>query len=141
MPESRIEQSKMMITYYDSVGLTIKNLSKISGTKEYAMRFYKSTLGSRRYFVKGKGDFYNGNKTFMGSIWIWCCGRDCTEHRVVIIRNLETATDYEHNGPDLVSTTLFSECSYIDNNDEKNDELVRYYQELRNKKKAKNNIQ
>jgi len=148
-PKDPIERSKMMINYFDSVGLSIDDISEVSGIKEYSIDFHKLTLSTIIYFVKGKETFfYNENKTYIGSVNIWCCRDctkrckpDCTEHRIVILRNLETAIDYEYTGPDLLMMTLFSECrSNINEDDEKNDELLRYYMELRNKKKNKNNI-
>jgi len=147
IPKNRIELSKMMISYYDSVGLSIKDFSEMYRINSYHMRFFKSTFMTIRYFVKKKPMSqrlytYTEEKTYLGTINIWRCKPDSTKYRLVILRNLETATDYEYNGPDVASTTLFSECrshiKYNYNDDEKSEELVKYYKELTNKKKKPN---
>jgi hypothetical protein len=144
IPRNRIKQSKMMIAYFDSVGFTLNDLSKMSGVINYTMSFYKSTSATIRYFVKKEPNLYtyNGNKTFLGYVAIGRCENDSTKWNVRILRNLETAgKDYEYSGPNMSRTMLLDECNSYIPDDEKNNELVRYYQELRNKKKAKNNIQ
>jgi hypothetical protein len=50
-----VEQSKMMIAYFDSVGLSIDYLSsEMPEIKLYRMSFYKSTHATRKYFVEKK---------------------------------------------------------------------------------------
>jgi len=141
MPKNKIEQSKTMIAYFDSVGFTINTLSRMSGIKYYSMDFYKSTSATIGYFVKGEPDLYkyNANKTYFGAVTIMRCKSDSTKWSVQIIRNLGTARDYEHDGPDLSRTILLNGCRSYIHDDEKNDELLRYYMELRNKKKNKSN--
>jgi len=140
MPKNKIKKSKIMITYFDSVGFTINDLSKMYRIKYYNMSFYKSIDATIRYFVKREPDLhtYNGNKTYLGAVTVMRCKSDSTKWSVQISRNLGTARDYEHNGPNLSKTVLLNECNSYIHDDEKNDDLVRYYMELRNKKKKNN---
>jgi hypothetical protein len=141
MPKNKIKQSKTMVAYFDSVGRSINDLTRMSGIEYYSMSFYKSTFATRRYFVKRdpNAHTYNGNKTYLGSVVIMSCKCDSAKWNIHVLRNLGTAREYEYNGPDLAMTTLFDECrSYIPD-DEKNEELVRYYMELRNRRKTENN--
>jgi len=137
MPRNKIEQSKTMMAYFDSVGLTINALSKMSRIKHYSMDFYKSTSATIRYFVKEEPNLYtyNGNKTYLGGVTMRRCKIDSTKWDVQILRNLGTAKDYKHNGPDMSRIMLLNECRSYIHDDERNDELLRYYMELKNKKR------
>jgi hypothetical protein len=117
------------------------------------MGFYKSTPATIKYLVKKEPNLYtfvkkepkkykyNGNTTYLGYVAIVRCEDDSSKWNVSISRNLGTAIEYESNGPNTSVTMLFNECSSDFYASEKNDELVRYYMELRNKKRTQNNIQ
>jgi hypothetical protein len=135
-----LEQSKIMIAYFDSVGLSIDDLLKMPEIKYYYMSFYKSTYATRKHFVKGKKvSTYNGNKTYLGVVSMTRCNDDSTKWRVRISRNLGTEDDYDKIGPKTKDEFLQNECDpeydpyWREVN--KDNELVKYYMELREKRK------
>jgi hypothetical protein len=66
IPRNKVRQSKIMINYFDSVGLTINDILEMPGIKNYTMDFFKLTNVTRRYFIEKRGSTYNGNKTYLG---------------------------------------------------------------------------
>jgi hypothetical protein len=135
-----LEQSKMMITYFDSIGLSIDDLLKMPEIRYYSMYFYKSTYATRKHFVKGKKvSTYNGNKTYLGVVSMARCKDDFTKWKVIIDRNLGTSDSFDKIGPDTKDEFLYNECDreydpyWREVN--KDNELVKYYMELRDKRK------
>jgi len=140
IPQNDVEQSKIMIAYFDSVGLSLNELLKKPEIKYYYMNFYKSTYATRRYFVKMNGipkkehDTYNGNETDLGYIYMGRCVGDSTKWKIKIGRNLGTADNYDWQGADIESVFLQNECVPNWDDANKNNDLVKYYMELKNKK-------
>ena len=147
IPRNNVIQSKIMISYFDSIGLSINNLVESPEIKYYHIFFYKSTDETRRYFIdKNFSVAYDGNETYLGSIGVLRCKRDSTKWKIEISRNLGTAENYDIQGPQTEEQYLQNECDSIwyrhDKHDnlvtyygvDKNNELVKYYMELKNKK-------
>jgi hypothetical protein len=136
------KQSKVMIAYFDSAGLSKNYLSKMPEIKHYSMSFYRSTHATRRHFLeKKKVSTYNGNKTYLGYIHIGRCEDDSTKWKINISRNLGTADDYDKQGADTKNELLYNECKpyWYENPNwyeaNKDNELVKYYMGLRGKRK------
>jgi len=129
-----VGQSKMMIAYYDSVGLSIDELLKMPEIKHYWMYFCISTYATRRYFIEKKGDTYDGNETGLGYIYIGRCKEDSTKWKITIGRNLGTADDFDKVGGNSTSEFLQNEYDSGWYEANKDNELVKYYMGLRGKK-------
>jgi len=126
----------MMIAYYDSAGLSIDELLKMPEIKHYYMNFYISTYATRRYFIEKKGDTYDGNETDLGLIYVGRCKDDSTKWEIKIGRNLgveNKADDYDKQGGQSTREFLQNECSPGWYEDNKDNELVKYYTGLRDK--------
>jgi hypothetical protein len=103
--------------------------------KFYAMHFFKSTRATRKHFVEKKKVFtYNGNETYLGSVTLWRCKDDSTKWRIRITRNLGTADSFDHQGPAIKYEFLQNECDHDWYEANKNNELVKYYMGLREKR-------
>ena len=155
MPKDTLEQSKIMIAYFDSVGLSKNYLSsKMPEIRYYSMFFYKSTYITRRHFIE-QGKYwvenkrvpsavhrrsFDGNKTYLGNILMVHCKDDATKWRVLISRRFRTYEFLKGEGFYVRNALLLNECSYNWYESEKDKErgkvLVEYYMELRNKKNA-----
>ena len=133
-----LTQSKIMIAYFDSVGLSANDLFEMPEIKYYNMFFYKSTHATRERFVgKKKVSTYNGNKTYLGFISMLRCEDDYTKWKIEIGRNLGTADNFDLQGPNTKDEFLQNECDPDWYEANKDNELVKYYTELRGKKNAK----
>jgi hypothetical protein len=146
MPKDHLERCKIMIAYVDSVGLNISDLSKMPGIKHYCVSFYKQTPTTIRYFIKkdhsGRYALRDAERDEIGTIFISRCDDDSTKWRGKIRKSLGMADLRQDGYPKGVNIMLFDECKrripeYV--YDEKNEELVRYYMELRNRRKTENN--
>jgi len=139
IPQNNLKQSKIMINYFDSMGLSVHNFEVMPEVKHYFMYFYKSTIATRKYFIamedapKTKGDAYNENKTSLGYIYMGRC-KESHKLKITIGRNLGTADDFDIRGLNTDRTFLKDECDTNWYNVNKNNELVKYYMELKNKK-------
>jgi len=139
-PQNNLEQSKIMIAYFDSIGFSVHELSKMPEIKYYHMFFCKSTRATRRFFIEindvneRKYLTYDANKTYLGDIFVGHCKNDSNKWRISITRNLGTEPDCEYIGAKTRSEFLQNECDSNWYEANKNNELVRYYMELRDKK-------
>jgi hypothetical protein len=144
-------QYEMMIAYFDSVGLSISDLSEMPGIKYYDMWFYKSTEATRKYFTEKREDRRSKDfdriepYVYLGHISMFHCGHDSTEWVTKV--SIKTGVSEED---DIIyeSTVLSNECGanideendrllgYFIGRAKENDELVRYYMELKDKKNA-----
>jgi hypothetical protein len=132
------EQSKMMIAYFDSAGLSVNEFLEMPEIKHYRMSFYKSTHETRKYFVeKKKVSTYNGNEIDLGDIYMGRCEDDSAKLKISIDRNLGTSEDYDKLGANAKREFLYNECDpdWYPSKDSK--ELVKYYVGLRYKRNAK----
>jgi hypothetical protein len=135
IPRNNMKESKIMIAYFDSMGLSMDDLSMMPEIRDYNMFFYRSTRATRRYFIeKNTNKAYNANKTYLGNILVGRCGNNSTKWMVSITRNLGTEPDADYVGCKTKDEFLQNECdpSWYETN--KNNELVRYYMELKGKK-------
>jgi hypothetical protein len=141
IPQNDTKQSKIMIAYFDSVGPSGNYFSEIPEIKHYLMSFYKSTRATREYFIEKKNvSTYNGNETDLGSVYMGRCKNDPTKWKVIIARNFETTEDYDYLGVNTKDEFLQNECDPDWYEANKNNELVKYYMELREKRKKVGNI-
>jgi hypothetical protein len=132
-----MKQSKIMISYFDSIGLSMNNLLEMPEIKAYKMDFYKSTYATRAHFLEDRwGSTSNGNKTYLGSLHMGHCQNDSTKWRVRIVRNLGTSEDFDILGPVIEDEYLQYDCDSNWYEANKNNELVRYYMELRRRRGA-----
>ncbi|MDR1811920.1 MAG: hypothetical protein LBQ87_03765 [Candidatus Fibromonas sp.] len=157
IPKDFSEQSKIMIAYFDSVGLSISDLSKMPEIKYYDMSFYKSTYATRKYFVEEKDVPYSERKrsdrldeTYLGDVSISRCKNDAKLVDVSITRYKNDAkkwlkwlisTDRTLGRADeefiIEIIMLLNECGSVPYIAKENKELVKYYMELRDKNNAK----
>ena len=131
-----VEQSKIMIAYFDSAGLVNEFLEKPE-INYYKMFFYKSTHATRKYFVEKKGSTYNGNKTYLGAISMGRCKNDSTKWEIEIARNVGVADNFDEQGPVTEDEFLQNECNpywHITDRTSGN-ELAKYYMKLRDRRK------
>jgi hypothetical protein len=122
----------------------------MSGIKRYGVFFYKKTHHTVNYVIKairsGRYAFRDLTREKIGTMHMGRCDDDSAKWKVEVTKSLGKTNLYEHGYPKTVDIMLFNECRssipeyYYPERHEKNDELVRYYMELKNKKKTKNNI-
>jgi len=134
IPRKKIKQSKIMITYFDSVGLSIDNLREMPEINHYFMYFWKSTLITREHFIeKTYIRNINSNETYLGDIYVGRCKKDFTKWNVVIGINLGTDPDADYTGGHIKEEYLQNDCDPAWYESHKDNDLVKYYMELRNK--------
>jgi hypothetical protein len=153
VPKNGLNQYKMMIAYFDSVGLSISELSEMPGIKYYDMWFYKSTYASKKYFTEKRE--YRRSETYdhiapyvyLGHISMFHCGLDSIKWVIKISRKIGIDDDdYAINESTILSNQCGANIGGAEERDEllgnfigrakENDELVRYYMELKDKKNA-----
>jgi hypothetical protein len=126
-----------MINYFDSVGLSVNDLLEMPGINHYFMHFYKSTDATRRVFVENQHvSTYDGNRTYLGNLFVGYCRCDSTKWRVIIARNLGTSEDFDILGAVTKDEYLQNDCDPGWYEANKNNELVRYYMELRSRRES-----
>ena len=130
MPKNKLEQSKIMIAYFDSVGLSIDDLvTKMPEVNLYIMFFYKST-NAKYYVVKN-------NETSLGTVALNCCKDDTTRWEVTINRPIP-GVYYEDGDYRNETVVLLNPCEPIHPYwATENRELENYYNELRDKRNNK----
>lgn len=68
-PTDTLELLKMMIAYYDSVGISLPELKQRGDLADYSMDFVKDTRATRKhYLIKEKDVQTNPNETYIGYI-------------------------------------------------------------------------
>jgi hypothetical protein len=139
IPENKphnVTQSKIMIAYFDSIGFAVNELFEMPEINYYNMSFYKSTHATRKYFVeRKKGSTYNGNETYLGTVSMIRCKDDSAKWKIEIARNLGTADNIDKQGANTKDEFLQNECDPDWYEANKDNELVKYYMELREKRK------
>jgi hypothetical protein len=136
--KNTVKQSKIMIAYFDSAGLSVNELLKMPEINYCSMFFYKSTRATRKHFVENKKvSTYNGNETYLGSVALVRCKDDPAKLQIDITRNLGTADNIDKQGPATKNEFLQNECDPDWYEANKDNELVKYYMELREKRNAK----
>jgi hypothetical protein len=138
IPRNKIKQSKIMIAYFDSVGFSIDNLKEIPEINHYCMYFWKSTRATRGVFIEKTniGDNINANKTYLGDIYVDRCKKNFTKWNVGIGINLGTDPDADYTGGHIKDEYLQNDCDPAWYEVNKNNDLVKYYMGLINKRTA-----
>jgi len=151
MPNDTMELKRLMIYHFLHSTSAIDSLQKNSNLNGVYCSFLKSTLGTRKRFFSltdkekqragsytsphGRNSlgWYN-NKTYIGNVFVWRCKEDNTKLTAIIWINLGTDCDYRERLPDVEEDILLNECESDWYEKNKNDELVKYYIKLKDKK-------
>jgi hypothetical protein len=150
MPKDGLKQSKIMVAYFDSVGLSLNYfMTKMPEIKYYYMHFYKSTYVTRKYFKEASKDWTNERnlssmlvdrfvsnepETYLGKISMFRCRHDLTKWAITTGRKTGVSID-DHVETETV--ILLDGCDSYWSEVKENKELVKYYTELRDKNNAK----
>jgi len=134
------KRSKMMIAYYDSVGLSINDLKKMPEINHYFMYFYRLTYDTK-YLIEQKEDVnieklaaYNDGYSYLGYIYVGRCKKDnTTMWKTQIGRNNKTVDNYDVMGPKARADFLQKYGPCLHEAHEEDNELAKYYNELKNK--------
>lgn len=117
-PKNALEQIKMMIAYYDSVGMSLTELKSRRDITMSSMWFIKDTKSTRRYYWEGEEDVQtNPNETFIGKILFvevddeneFKVSKDSAKWRVAVYINLGDEPDAEYTGVHFRCYPLYDE--------------------------------
>lgn len=135
-PKDTMEQIKMMLNYYDSVGMALAELKVRNDINYYDMSFLRTTYATRKFYLENDITMMcNWNKTSIGAVCIWNtkelgkCKRS-GKWKINVLINLGTEPDADYIGTNTRSYLLLDESDpdWWENN--KNDELVKYFRKL-----------
>lgn len=135
-PIDTMEQIKMMLNYYDSVGMVLAELKVRNDINYYAMGFWRNTYATRKFYLDNDITMMcNRNKTSIGAVCLWNtkelgkCKRS-GKWKIDVSINLGTEPDADYIGTNTRSYLLLDESDpdWWENN--KNDELVQYFRKL-----------
>jgi hypothetical protein len=151
MPKDQLEKSKIMIAYYNSVGLSCSEfIDQYLDKDVYIMSFLKSTRATLKYNNKVERNLLKGlppprvrqlrgsetqfrKKSYLGRIRMSRCENDSTKCMISIFVDTGVSED---GWLQTDRTVLFNECDdgrYWNKVDYDN-ELVKYFMELRSKR-------
>jgi len=131
---------RLMILHYLQLTSSADSLSVYSDLDAAGCVFLRSTRSTREYYIEGKIHYYSktqavDHETYVGIIRMDRCEYDNTKRMVTISVHLGTESiEFKERGPNLETDTLLNECSsswYVRNKD---NELVKYFMELRDGK-------
>ena len=111
-PKDTLERMKMMINYHDTTGLSLADLKKQMHVK------------------------CNDNETYIGSICIARMEESPDKWKIVINYNLGTEPDADYIGTKSKDYILYDERDSNFYEKYKDDEIVRYYHELQERKRC-----
>jgi hypothetical protein len=150
MPKDDLEQSKIMVAYFDSVGLSLNYfMTKMPEIKTYYIVFHKSTYVTRKYFTEASKDWTNRRnlssmlvksfvsnepETYLGNVSMFRCRHDLTKWAITTDRKTGVSRD---NYVEKETVILLDGCDSYWSGVKENKELVKYYMELRDKNNAK----
>jgi len=126
VPTNDLEKSKMMIAYFDSAGFSM--VSEVESF--YGMAFYKLNNTTLNGDYKAEYD--------LGGVYMIRCENDPSKWKISFNINTGDIKKMEHGHmPITEDTMLLDECgcetAWCEDN-KNNEELVKYYAELRSKK-------
>jgi len=148
-PWNDFERSKMMLAYFDSAGPSLGDISRMSGIKYYHMRFYESTYKSRKFFMEASkcwtektripdssAESFNKieAEVHLGVINIFLCDSNPAKWVVEFEKKVGISED---GWSVLKATILQNECETHLDYAKEDDELVKYYVGLKEKKHSK----
>jgi len=150
-PKNDFEQSKMMLTYFDNAGSSPDDISRMPGITDYYMSFYKSTYASRKYFIEASKYWAEKTRTpdswskgfdeivpevYLGTIHIFRCDSSPVKWVIEFYRK----TGISEDGWIVDEATILqNECGTHFDYAKKNEELVKYYIELKEKSNGNEN--
>ena len=118
VPKDTLKQIKMMIAYYDSVGIGLPELKRRGDITMSGMWFIKDTRTTRRRYLEKEKDVQtNPNKTFIGKILLFQIddkdeinfSQDSARWKVEAYINLGDDPDAEYTGVHFRSYLLYDE--------------------------------
>ena len=118
-PKDTLERIRMMIAYYDSVGMSLSELKRRGDIAHYSMEFVKDTRSTRkRYLKKEKYVQTNPNETYIGYIIVFQMDEnkyiakvlsDSAKWKVEAYINLGDDPDAEYTGVHFRRYPLYDE--------------------------------
>jgi len=141
-PKNKITLQRLMIYHFLRMTSGVDTIQTHSELKSAICTFIKSTPITRRYFTAppkySYGDAYADgiitDKTYIGGIAVDRCKDDHTKLMVEIYVSLENNYEYKVRSPKQERHILLNECEPDWYESNKNNELVKYYMELKDKK-------
>jgi hypothetical protein len=127
-----------MINYFDSVGLSIDDLSQMPEIGYYCVYFYKSTPATRKLFIEkkkiseGKDKACVPNEEYLGDIYAVRCKNDPAKWKIGFARNIEPTAGCDHTSLDIQDVYLQNDCDPAWYRANKDSALVKYYMGLGN---------
>lgn len=136
-PKDTLERMKMMINYHDTTGLSLADLKKRGDITFYYMGFVKNTCATRKFHLEKQMHVKcNDNETYIGSICIARMEESPDKWKIVINYNLGTEPDADYIGTKSKDYILYDERDSNFYEKYKDDEIVRYYHELQERKRC-----
>lgn len=135
-PKDTLERMKMMINYHDTTGLSLADLKKQGDITFYYMGFEKNTCATRKFHLeKQRNVECNSNETYIGAICIAPIKESPDKWKISISYNLGTEPDADYIGCKTKDYILYDERDSDFYEKHKDDEIVRYYHELQERKR------
>ena len=136
-PKDTLERMKMMINYHDTTGLSLADLKNRGDITFYHMGFVKNTCATRKFHLEKQMNLKcNDNETYIGSIGIARMEESPDKWKITISYNLGTEPDADYIGPKSKDYILYDERDSNFYEKYKDDEIVRYYHELQERKRC-----
>ena len=136
-PKDTLECMKMMINYYDTAGVSLADLKRQGDITFYYMGFSKNTCATRRFYLENQVHVEcNSNETYIGDICIAPIRESPDKWKISISYNLGTEPDADDIGPKIKEYLLYDERDSGFYEKHKDDEIVRYYHELQERKQC-----
>lgn len=136
-PKDTLECMKMMINYYDTAGVSLADLKRQGDITFYYMGFSKNTCATRRFYLENQVHVEcNSNETYIGDICIAPIRESPDKWKISISYNLGTEPDADYIGPKIKEYILYDERDSDFYEKHKDDEIVRYYHELQERKQC-----
>ena len=134
-PKDTLERMKMMINYYDTAGVSLADLKRQGDITFYYMGFSKNTCATRRFYLENQVHVEcNSNETYIGAISIAPIRESPDKWKIGISYNLGTEPDADYIGCKTKNYILYDESGSYFYEKHKDDEIVRYYRELQERK-------
>ena len=135
-PKDTLERMKMMINYHDTAGLSLADLKKRGDITFYYMGFAKNTCATRKFYLEKQVHVKcNHNETSIGDICIVRMEESPDKWKIEISYNLGTEPDADYIGTKSKEYILYDERDSNFYESHKDDEIVRYYRELQERKR------
>lgn len=135
-PKDTLERMKMMINYCDTAGVSLAYLKKQGDITFYLMGFLKNTCATRKFYLENQVHVKcNNNETYIGDICIVRMEESPDKWKIEVSYNLGTEPDADYTGCKSEYHILYDERDSNFYERHKDDEIVRYYHELQERKR------